>query len=252
MELDPNNDQLKQEFLYAATKSGMDGERRIEIIQAHPIAGKPKDDFILEYAKAYGAAGRYDEAEKIMLGHEFVPAEGGERAITGLYYAIRLRKGRKALRDGRAEEALEIFSALHERLPENLHAGNWTATELVPVYYYEAVALGCLGRVEESRTLYQRIADRLSPGLLDLAFYFGSALRALGREIDARIYLSRVRRELEKRASLRSVGIVHVIQFAARTLDQSHLNSSHISLSPLYAVRAPASLWACAFCPSTP
>ena len=206
MELDPSNDQLKQEFLYAATKSGMDGERRIEIIQAHPLAGKPKDDFILEYAKAHCAAGRYDEAEKIMLGHEFVPAEGGERAITSLYYAIRLRKGRKALRDGRAEEALEIFSALHERLPENLHAGNWTATELVPVYYYEAVALGCLGRVEESRTLYQRIADRLSPGLLDLAFYFGSALRALGREIDARIYLSRVRRELEKRASLRSVG----------------------------------------------
>ena len=171
MELDPSNDQLKQEFLYAATKSGMDGERRIEIIQAHPLAGKPKDDFILEYAKAHCAAGRYDEAEKIMLGHEFVPAEGGERAITSLYYAIRLRKGRKALRDGRAEEALEIFSALHEKLPENLHAGNWAATELVPVYYYEAVALDCLGRVEESRTLYQRIADRLSPGLGAAVFF---------------------------------------------------------------------------------
>lgn len=206
MDLDPQNDQIKQEFLYAATKSGLDGNRRIAVIQAHPVTGKVKDDFVLEYAKAFCVAGRYDEAEKIMLGHEFVPAEGGERAITSLYYAIRLHKGREALRDGRVEDALKIFSALHEKLPENLHAGNWAVTELIPIDYYEAVALEQLGRKEESRANYERIVHHLNPALQDLAFYYGSALRALGREIDARIYLSRVVRDLENRRSLRSIG----------------------------------------------
>lgn len=204
--LEPENDQLKQEFLYAATKSGLDGKKRIEVIRRYPVGNKPKDDLVLEQAKAFCVAGRYDDAEKVMLDHEFVPAEGGERAITGLYYAIRLHKGRKALCDGRPEEALQIFSALHANLPENLHAGNWTSTELVPIYYYEAVALEQLGRMQEASANYQWIVSRINPALLDLAFYYGSALRALGRQIEARVYLSRAVRELESRAAHRSVG----------------------------------------------
>ena len=206
MELAPENDQLKLEYLYAATKYGVPGEKRLEVIAKHPVRGRVKDDYVLEWAKACCVAGRYDDAEKVMLAHDFVPAEGGEKAITGLYYAIRLHKAREALRDGDGAAALAILSALHGKLPENLHAGNWTTTELVPIYYYEGVALEKLGRHEEALESFSMTVRRLNPALLDLAFYYGSALRALGREIEARVYLSRVMRAIETREAQRCTG----------------------------------------------
>ena len=206
MTLAPQNDQLKLEYLWAANKCGLAGEKRLQAIADHPLAGAAKDDYVLERARSYCIAGRYDEAEQVMLSHDFVPAEGGEVAITGLYYAIRLRKGRKAMEAGKYEEALSIFSALHEKLPDNLHAGNWSQNELVPIYYYEALALEKLGRGEESRRSYEMTVKRINPALMEMSFYYGSALRALGRDIEARLLLSGVVRRIEQREERRSIG----------------------------------------------
>ncbi len=206
MGLSPENDQLKLEYLYAANKHGVPGEKRLSVIASHPLHGKAKDDYVLETARAYCVAGRWDEAEQVMLSHDFVPAEGGEAAITGLYYAIRLHKGRLALREGRFQDALSIFSALHEQLPENLHAGNWSQIELVPIYFYEAEALSRLGRAEESLQSFRMTIRRMDPRQGGMAFYFAGALRALGRQVDARKLLAQVVRATETRQSHRSIG----------------------------------------------
>lgn len=206
MDLAPDNDQLKLEYLYAADRSGVPGEKRLKAMAAHPLVYQPKDDYILEYAKAYCIAGHYDEAENVMLSQNFVPAEGSEAVITGLYYAIRLHKGRQALSEGRFEEALSIFSALHEKLPDNLHTGNWSVNELVPIYYYEAVALEKLGRLKESQHSYEIAIQRINPNSIEQAFYYGSALRALGRSIEARKLLSQILHRIEIREEQCSIG----------------------------------------------
>lgn len=205
IELAPENDQLKLEYLYAATKLGVPGRERLGVIEAHPLAGKAMDDYVLEHAKAYCVAGLYQEARSLMLSHNFVPAEGGEIAITDLYFTIMLHIGREALREGKAEEALETFaSALN--LPENLHAGLWAEATQTPLLYYQAVALEQLGREEESKAMYAKCLQHMLPSKPDLPFYYASAMRKLGRVVEARIMLSRVTAIQEERAELPAIG----------------------------------------------
>lgn len=205
MELEPKNDQLKLEYLYAANKLGVAGETRLEVIRSHPLAGNPSDDYVLEHAKAYLVAGRYEEAREVLLSHEFVPAEGGEMAITSLYFTIMLHMGRKALAKGGYEEALQIFAdAL--KLPENLHSGLWAEADQTPLIYYQAVALEAMGRVSESREKYAQCIAHMLLSKMDLPFYYASALRKLGRAVEARILLSRILKGLEERAALPSIG----------------------------------------------
>lgn len=205
MELAPENDQLKLEYLYAATKLGTPGEERLHVIQTHPLAGRAMDDYVLEHAKAYCTAGRYQEARQVMLSHEFVPAEGGEIAITDLYFTIMLHIGRAALRDGKPEEALETFSSALS-LPENLHAGLWAETTQTPLLYYQAVALEQLGREEESKAMYAECLKHMLLSKPDLPFYYASAMRKLNRAVDARIMLSRITAAQEERAELPAIG----------------------------------------------
>lgn len=205
MELAPNNDQLKLEYLYAATKLGVPGQERLDVIRTHPLAGKAMDDYVLEWAKAYCAAGRYEDARKLMLSHNFVPAEGGEIAITDLYFTIMLHIGREALRDGAPEKALDIFSSALS-LPDNFHAGLWSEATQTPLIYYQAVALEQLGREAESRALYAQCLQHMLPSKPDLPFYYASAMRKLGRAVEARILLSRVTAAQEERAELPAIG----------------------------------------------
>lgn len=203
--LPEDNLQLMTEYLYAATKHGVPGEKRLAVIAANPVRGKLSDDFVLEHAKAYCVAGKYDDALEVMLSHNFVPAEGGEAAINSLYFNIMLHKGREWMEKGELEKAYEIFHSIKD-LPENLHSGLWSETALVPLFYYEALCLEKMGRTEESQAMYRMTVKRFNPGMPDLAFYYASALRALGRGVEARIYLSRIVRALEIRASQRSIG----------------------------------------------
>ena len=74
------------------------------------------------------------------------------------------------------------------------------------MYYYQAEALKALGRGEESRERYGLALKRFSPGLSDLSGLYAGAMRALGRDVDARVFLSRRVRALDEMAALRSIG----------------------------------------------
>ncbi len=205
MKLDPANDQLKLEYLYAATKNATPGEERLAMIAKYPLTGKPLDDYVLEHTKAYVVAGRYDEALNVMLSHEFVPAEGGEMAITSLYFTIMMYKGRKALAEGKAEEALKIFEdALN--LPENLHSGLWSEADMSPLFFYQAQALEAMGQKEEAMKRYSKCLHRVILSKPELPFYYASALRKVNRAVDARIMLTRVTRSIEDREAQHSIG----------------------------------------------
>ena len=206
MDIAPQIDQLKLEYLYAANKYGVPGEKRLEIIAHHPWIGRKADDYVLEHARALCLAGRHDEALSVMLDHKFVPAEGGEKAITNLYYAIMLYKGRLAIKVGRTDDALKILLPLTGELPANLHAGLWSETDLVPLYYYQAQALKAAGRQEECLGKYRLALKRFNQTMPELAPCYAGALRALGRGVEARTYLSRLLRSAEDMECLRSIG----------------------------------------------
>lgn len=206
VELEPMNNQLKLEYLYAADRAGMPGDKRLAMIHNHPWIGRLADDYVLAYTKACCFAGQWNEALDMMLSHKFVPAEGGEKPITNLFFSIVLRNARKALAENRAQEALDLLLSLSGPLPENLHAGLWNETDLTPVYFYQAEALKALGQDSESRKHYELAIKRFSPGLFDFASYYAGAMRALGHDTEARVFLSRRLRALDDMATLHSIG----------------------------------------------
>lgn len=205
MELNPKNDQLKLEYLYAATKLGISGEERLDVIHKHPLHGKTCDDYALEHAKAYCVAGRYEEALKVMLAQSFVPAEGGEIAITDLYQTIMLHLGREKLAKGLYEEALKDFSD-GLQLPTNLHSGRWFDVAVAPLYYYQALTLEKLGREREALAGYAKTLEHMLPAKSDLPYYYAEALRRLNRAVEARVLLSRFTAMLEEKLELPSIG----------------------------------------------
>ena len=197
--------QLLTEYLYAATKHGVPGTERLRVIECYPILGRKSDDFVLEHAKACCVAGRYGDALHVMMSHDFVPAEGGEMAINSVYFSIMLHKGRELMAEGNLEVALDLFHRIKD-LPENLHSGLWSETSMVPLFCYEALCLEKMGRKTESLEMYRLTVRRFNTTLPELAFYYAGALRALGRSVEARIYLSRLVRALEARMNTRSIG----------------------------------------------
>lgn len=70
---------------------------------------------------------------------------------------------------------------------------------MVPLRYYGAVALAQMGRTEEAAEQYRLVLRRFSAKLPDMAFYYAQAMKALGKEIEARTYLSRIVESLDFR-----------------------------------------------------
>lgn len=103
-----------------------------------------------------------------------------------------------ALAAGNAEEA-HILAQHPEALPENLHSGFWRQSEMVPLRYYGAVALAQMGRTEEAAEQYRLVRGGSAAKLPDMAFYYAQAMKALGKEIEARTYLSRIVESLDFR-----------------------------------------------------
>ena len=110
----------------------------------------PREDVTTLLCEALNLAGRHEEALQTLMNKRFTPCEGGEHAVAEQYMFAHHALGRKALSEGRAEDALAHFRAA-QTLPDNLGAGLWNDVLLVPHRYYEAVCLQRLGRADEAK-----------------------------------------------------------------------------------------------------
>lgn len=150
---------------------------------------KPSDHMILSIATAFNSAFMFDKAEKVMRSHVFTPAEGEEYITAVPYMYACLCRGRLALKKKKYEEALAFFENAMI-LPENLNAGFWNESVLIPYKYNAAVALKALGREEEARALIAELANLKNVGMWNMGgeFVYYSAMSVLlgGEELRAR------------------------------------------------------------------
>lgn len=168
--LKPNDEQLLNEISFLMASVGVPGSDRAAYIQAN-MPADAGDDLTLELAKAYNDSGDYDKALEVLLGHTFTPGEGGEFAIAETYMFGRFAAGRKELKQGNNEEALEYFqSAL--QIPANLNASYWNESVTVPYRYYEAEALAKLGRTEEANAIIEHISKLNNGGMWNMGGEF--------------------------------------------------------------------------------
>lgn len=154
-------------------------------------ANKPDeitDQMQLTIARAYNAAGQYDQAEAAMRSHIFSPGEGAEYATAEPYMYACFARGRRAMKEGRYEEALESFRA-SQKMPENLNVGFWNESVMMPYQYYEAAALKALGKTEEAEAIIKKLSGMKDVGMWNMGgefvYYSAMAVRLGGEEMRA-------------------------------------------------------------------
>lgn len=174
--LKPNDEQLLNEISLLMASVNIPGAERAAYIQEN-LPKDPGDDLLLELAKAYNDCGEYDKALEVLLSHNFTPGEGGEFAIAETYMFGRFAAGRKELKNGNYEKALEYFQSSLQ-IPKNLNAAYWNESVTVPYRYYEAEALAKLGRTEESDAIIEHISKLNNDGMWNMGgeFTYYSAL----------------------------------------------------------------------------
>ncbi len=142
----PHDEQLLYEKALVLFRTGEGPEAVLAMLDGE----KPtRDDLILEKIRALNLAGCYEEALAALAAHDFIPCEGGEHAVAEQYIFACHALGRRALREGKAEDALRFFRDA-QHLPDHLGAGLWNEVLLVPHRYYEALCLSALGRDKEA------------------------------------------------------------------------------------------------------
>lgn len=183
LSLKPDDEQLIFETVYVMGKTGVSPEERIFFLNNHKSAIS-RDDIMLEWARAYNMAGQEDKAISLLVGRNFVPAEGGEHAVAEQYMLAYFLKGRKLMKENKMQEAADCFKTA-QTLPQNLGAGLWNVVRLVPSKYYEAICLKSLGQEDKAKENFDFITgieiDYFSNmNLPELSFYQALCYRETG------------------------------------------------------------------------
>jgi tetratricopeptide (TPR) repeat protein len=143
----------------------------------------PNDQIILSITNMYNNAFMFAEAEELMRSHNFTPAEGEEFIIAEHYMYPCLCQGRIAFKEKRYADALEFFRKA-QNLPENLHAGLWNNSVLIPYKYNEALALTMLGKEDEARAILNELVALKNAGMWnmggDFVYYSAMSVRLAG------------------------------------------------------------------------
>ncbi len=151
--LRPGDSQLVWEKALVMTRLG----RPAAEIAAFLEGERPdREDIVIELCRAYNRMGAWDRALALLTRTRFTPCEGGEHAVAEQYMFACHAQGRRAMADGRDDEALARFRQA-QRLPDSLGAGLWNDVLLVPHRYYEGVCLNRLGRREEAEEAFRWI-----------------------------------------------------------------------------------------------
>lgn len=157
VELNPTSEELIYETVVLMDKLSTDPQEKVAFLEARRNV-ITRDDILTELAKAYNQAGKPDDALAVLMGHDFVPCEGGEHAIADQYIFAHFVKGQAALEQKDYTTALELFRNA-QVLPQNLGAGIWNHCKHIPCRFFEAICLENLGKKDEADAIYHYIAD---------------------------------------------------------------------------------------------
>ncbi len=159
LEQNPKCEQLIFEIAYLMNKNGDDPKAvvaRLEKMVGDYVDAR--EDICTEWALAYNRMGEYEKALEILGCRDFLPCEGGETALAQQYIDAWKEIGKRAYDAKDYDTAISAFRT-GQVLPDNLQAGLWQDSVMVPMKYYEALCLEKLGRGDEAISIYEYIAD---------------------------------------------------------------------------------------------
>lgn len=209
LSLNPKSEQLIFEIVYVMGKLGVDASERISFLNSHRST-ITRDDIMLEWARAYNMAGLEDMAIELLTSRNFVPSEGGEHAVAEQYMTAYVFKGRKLMLQNKMKDAADCFKKA-QTLPQNLGAGLWNDSKLVPAMYYEALALKALGETDKANQNFKFITEMVADyfslmSLPDLPYYQAMTHRENGRRLEGDMLINYKLQEWKKGMSTADAG----------------------------------------------
>jgi len=198
---DPTDGRVLFELDQLLKRQGAAPASRLARLEGQRDVVDARDDLSVEYATLLDRLDRPDEALAYLSGRRFHPWEGGEGRVLGTYVAVRLRLGRAALLDDLAQAAVAHFVAALEP-PESLGEARHPLTPEHEIRYELGRALAATGDSTAARAQWDLAAEPIAEvlGMAPAYCFRGWALRALGRESEARSVFTAVHRSARRQA----------------------------------------------------
>lgn len=155
--LDPGDARLVSEFDQLCKKLNETPESRLAFLEAHRALVAQRDDATVELAALYNVLDQPAAALALLSGRRFHPWEGGEGAVLRQYTTARLRLGQLALAAGDAASAHGHFAGAMDT-PDNLGEAYHLLQAKADVNYWLGRALRALGREADARRAFEASA----------------------------------------------------------------------------------------------
>ncbi|MGH8019863.1 MAG: tetratricopeptide repeat protein, partial [Opitutaceae bacterium] len=157
LDLDPADARLAYEADQLARKLNDPPATRLVFLEARRALVHLRDDASIELAALYNLTDRPAAALAVLASRRFHPWEGGEGAVLRAHSAACLLLGQAALRAGDAAAALAHFQQAGEA-PENLGEAHHLFQARADVSYWLGRALRALGREDDARERFEASA----------------------------------------------------------------------------------------------
>jgi tetratricopeptide (TPR) repeat protein len=150
-----------------------------------------RDDLAIEIAALYNQTGKHEEALRTLHSRHFQPWEGGEGMALEQHTRACLNLGRKALREGRQQDARKYFE-LALKPPESLGETSHPLANRSDIYYWLGQARLAEDRPSDARSWYRKAAaakgdfhEMSVRAFSEMTYYNALALRSLGKPAQA-------------------------------------------------------------------
>ncbi len=192
--LDPTDARVLFEYDQLRRRLNHAPADRLAALDRRPAEVARRDDLTVEWLALLNLTGRSADALPVILARQFHPWEGGEGKAPAQYVAALVNLGLAALGAGRAAEAIEILSRALV-FPLSLGEGKLPNAFDNNVHFWLGRAYALLGDAASAARHFElatRGSSEPASALYyndqppDLIFYRGLALRARGRETEAR------------------------------------------------------------------
>lgn len=157
LELDPADPRLVSEFDQLRMKLNEVPEARLAFLEDRRALVMQRDDCTVALAALYNLTGKSREALDLLTSRRFHPWEGGEGSVLRQFASAHLALGREALGAGDAEAALAHFHAAADP-PASLGEVYHPLQAMADVQYWTGCALRALGREDEARECFVQAA----------------------------------------------------------------------------------------------
>ena len=186
--LDASNARFLYELDTLYEAGNVSPQKRLAAFESNSSIATKRSDAMMQEAKVYLLAGRYDQAIQLLRSHRFHNWEG-EGDIHDVYADAFVLRGEGEFRAGKYQEALKDYESALE-YPENLEVGRpYHETRLPQLDYLLGLSYEKVGDATKSRELFQQAlaapGREESPQQAEMRYYRGLAALKLGRNSEA-------------------------------------------------------------------